>query len=194
MKIGIVSYHTENLQPLADYTWPNKVEYAERHGYDHFCKVTPLGSMQPAGGKIPAIKDYIDTHTDIDWVWWVDTDTLITNFNIKVEEQLDKNYDFIISTDGNGINSGSFFLRNNDNGRAFIDHLLNVYNDFENRYGMLGEQESIAQSYNMPEWKPDKLGERGWWEPGDFLVHWPGSSLETRLSRQIPHYQPLIIK
>jgi hypothetical protein len=48
------------------------------------------------------------------------------------------------------------------------------------------------------QWQPgfgvDKLGERAWWEPGDTVVHWPGSSLQTRLGRQIPYYMPKVIK
>ena len=47
-------------------------------------------------------------------------------------------------------------------------------------------------------WQPgfglDKLGGRAWWEPGDFMVHWPGSSMETRLGRHIPYYFNKVIK
>lgn len=217
---AIVSFHTDNYRPMTDHTWPNKVEYAQRHGYDYFCVETPQGQHYGPSGKIPTIKQYMDTHPDTEWIMWVDSDTLITNYTIKIEDLIDNDYHFIVSTDGNGINTGIFFIKNSPEMNKFIDYLLEVYVEFENKYQFMGEQESIAQSYEKPEWghmmklipqhlinchdcwpngwepgfSHDKFGNRSWWEAGDFIIHWPGSSLETRVNRQLPYYLPKVIK
>lgn len=217
---AIVSVHTPNYQSLADYTWTNKVEYAERHGYRHYCKTDNFTAKYAPGEKIPLVKKYLVDNPDVEWVMWVDTDTLITNFNTKLEDLVDEKYHIIISTDGNGVNSGIFFMRNSPECHAYIDWMLEVYPEYENKYTFWAEQDTLNASLDMPEWnhlikvipqylinchdcwpnqwKPgfayDKLGNRSWWLPGDFIIHWPGSTLETRLQRQIPYYLPRIIK
>lgn len=217
---AVVSLHTPNFQPLADYTWPNKIEYAERHGYKHYCKTDGF-TTHPSGEKIPLIKQYLTDNPDVEWVMWIDTDTLITNFNTKIEDLIDDQYHFIIATDGNGINAGCFLMRNSPECHAYLDWTLSVYPEFEATHKFFAEQATMDASLNMPEWSPliklipqylvnshdcwpnqwkpeptwlDKFNNRSWWEPGDFLVHWPGSTLETRLTRQIPYYIPKVIK
>ena len=131
---------------------------------------------------------------------------------------IDPDYHFIIGTDGNGMNAGSFFLRNSPEGNAYLNWLIEMWPVYETHH--FYEQQAMIDSYDMPEWRSiiklepqhkfnshdcwpnsgevgfgvDKLGQRAWWEPGDAVVHWPGSSLEIRLGRQIPYYMPKVIK
>ena len=230
-KIAIVSLHTPNFQTLADYTWPNKVEYAERHGYRYFCKTDGFTFHWPSGEKFPMIKQYLLDNPDTEWVWWVDTDTLITDYTKRVEEFLDDDYHFIIGTDVDhnpesshnkdhrAVNAGSFFVRNSSEAHAYLDWMLSVYEEFEKEYGWWTEQRIIDASCNFSNlkltWKKyikicpqhwfnsfdceprrfarDLLGERANWEPGDFLVHWPGVGMDTRM-RLVGKYLNLITK
>ena len=196
------------------------VKYAERYGYKTFCKIDGfiLEKHAVGGEKLRLFKEYFTANPDIEWIWWLETDTLITNFTKKIEDVIDNDYHFIIGTDGNGMNAGSFFLRNSPEGNAYLDWLLEVWPQYENN--VFYEQQAMIDSYEMPEWNSlikvvpqkefnshdcwpnhfmpgfgyDKLGERAWWESGDFVVHWPGSSLRTRLERQVPFYMPKVIK
>jgi len=165
------------------------------------------------------IKDIMEVNLDVEWFWWVGCDTLITNFTVKLESFTDNDYHFIIATDGNGMNNDSCFFRNSPEGRQYLDHLIEVFPRYATHPFL--EQQAMIESYEIPEWKAitkivpqylfnahdcwpnqhqpeptwvDKYGNRSWWESGDFLVHWPGSSLETRLKRHIPHYMPKVIK
>lgn len=217
---AIISSHTPNYKLLADVTWTNKEEYAERHGYLTHCKTEGHNpNLQWSYDKLYFIKDIMEVNLDVEWFWWVGCDTLITNFTVKLESFTDNDYHFIIATDGNGMNNDSCFFRNSPEGRQYLDHLIEVFPQYANHPFL--EQQAMIESYEIPEWKAitkivpqylfnahdcwpnqhqpeptwvDKFGNRSWWESGDFLVHWPGSSLETRLKRHIPHYMPKVIK
>jgi hypothetical protein len=216
---AIISSHTPNYQPLADWTWPNKEEYAERHGYLAYCKTEGHDpGLKWNHDKLYFIRDCMEINPDVEWFWWLGSDTLITNFNIKLESITDDNYHFIIGTDGNDLNNDSCFFRNTPEGRRYVDFLIEEFPKYADHHFL--EQQAMIDSYKIPEWKSmikvveqhwfnshdcwpngwqpgygyDLLGGRAWWEPGDLLVHWPGSSLETRLNRHVPYYLPKIIK
>ena len=221
MTYAIISMHTPDYQPLADYTWTqNKLEYAERWGHKAHCMTDgfTLPKNEVGGEKIFLFRRYFDANPDVEWIWWLETDTYITNYTLDMREYCDNDYHFVIGTDGNGLNAGSFFLRNSPEGNAYLNWLIEQWPKYRTHY--FYEQQAMIDSLDMPEWRPlikvepqclfnshdcwpnhylpgfgyDKLGSRAWWEPGDFVVHWPGSSLETRLGRHIPHYLPKVIK
>lgn len=218
---SILSLHTPDYQVLANHTWDNnKVPYAAKHGYKTFCKTEGFTLPKNAigGEKLTLFREYFDANPDVEWIWWLETDALITNFSKKIEDVIDNNYHFIIATDGNGMNAGSFFLRNSKEGNDYLNWLITQWPNYMNHH--FYEQQAMIESYDMPEWRPiikleqqykfnahdcwpntylpgygyDKLGGRAWWEPGDWVVHWPGSSLETRMKRQIPYYMPRVQK
>ena len=230
-QIAIVSLHNANFQSLANLTWPNKVKYAERYGYQHYCKTDGFTFKWVSGEKFPMIKEYMLSNPDVEWIWWLDTDTMITDYTKCAEDYLDDNYHFIISTDVDhndepthdkdlySVNAGSFFIRNSPQGHAYLNWMLSVYEQFELEHGWWTEQRVIDASLTYPRLKQtwsnlikvcpqhqfnsfdcgtrkfarDLLGERADWEPGDFVVHWPGVGLDTKLKRAV-YYQTQIIK
>lgn len=126
MKNAITTLHTPwNYQELADLTNPNKQRYCDKHGYDfvpHFTNFDfdkyyvdenrPKGMANWHGGfeKIGLVLRLLKSGK-YDWVFWLGTDTLITNFDIKIEDVTDNNYHFIIANDCNEWNSDSFLAR-----------------------------------------------------------------------------------
>jgi hypothetical protein len=211
---AILSLHTPNYRRIADVTWPNKVEYAAKHGYQAYCKMDGFTLKYASGEKVPLIKEYFLAHPEVKWAWWLDADTLITNFHHRIEDHIDDRYHFIISSDIHGMNAGSFFIRNSLEGRTYINWMLAQYPVFETLYGFFAEQKCVEASYEIPAWKklikivPQKdfnsydlwpntglnQAPNSIWEPGDFVVHWPGSTMENRVHRHIPFYADKIIK
>ena len=217
---AIVSLHTSNYQVLANITWDkNKQEYANQHGYRTILKLDGFkGNMTIGYEKILFLQDCMRRYPEIEWFWWLGTDTMITNFNTRIEDTVDEKYHFIIGTDGNGMNADSFFVRNSEQGRAYIDWIAANQPHYDQHY--FREQQAMIESYDLADWHDiikiepqhkfnahdcwpngwlpgfgyDKLGGRAWWEPGDFVVHWPGSSMTTRLQRMVPHYMPKIVR
>ena len=112
MKNAITTLHTPwNYQELADLTNPNKQRYCDKHGYDfvpHFTNFDfdkyyvdenrPKGMANWHGGfeKIGLVLRLLKSGK-YDWVFWLGTDTLITNFDIKIEEVIDNDYHFIVA-------------------------------------------------------------------------------------------------
>ena len=206
--LSILSLCTPNYQVLANATWPNKVQYAWLNKYGYLCKNNNFTMKHASGEKLPFIRDYLNSNPSVEWVWWLDIDTIITNFHVRIEDRIDNTYHFIISKDLNGINAGSFFIRNSPEGRNFLDWMIEVYPLFEKETGFFAEQTVMESAMHIEKWKkitkivPQKsinsyhshlnswtqLGPDAIWERGDFVVHFPGTTMEQRLNHLVPMY------
>ena len=199
----IISLHDPGYQVLADVTWTqNKLLYAQKHGYAAECKTSNFkGGISIGYEKIWFIKELMETHPEYEWLWWTGTDTLVTNFNIKIEDRIDNDYHFIIATDCNGINADSFLIRNSPEGRNYINYIwdnhpkyepdvwkeqrciINSLDEFKDIIKIVPQRDMNAYNYDLyPECSPfDKGNNFGHWGPGDWLIHWPGTDLRKRL-------------
>jgi hypothetical protein len=102
-------------------------------GGDSLCgtKLVPKGPETPpeeiplGWGKIYAMQDIMKKCPETTWILNSDTDCMITNMNIKIEDILDKvadeNTHVIVPVDCNGINCGVLLIRNSPIGKAFLD-------------------------------------------------------------------------
>jgi hypothetical protein len=231
---ALISLHNEQYQPLGDKTWTaNKVEYAKHHGYAALCKTDNFKEGVGIGyQKIHFAKEVLETHPEYEWIWWTGTDTLITNFAVRLEDRVDNSYHFMISVDVNGLNADSFLVRNTPQGRGMIDSILALEEECSKHWDT--EQRAMAMvmgvpvpgetpwptspyvhlkegydsvvkilpqrfmnsfNYQLYHYKDhrDKLGIDGNWQPGDWLIHWPATSLEQRL-QLADFYQQHIFK
>jgi hypothetical protein len=231
---ALVELHDDKYQPLADLTWhQNKVLYAEQHGYKHFCRTDNFHEGSLIGyQKMWFLKDLMTEHPEIEWFWWTGTDTMIMNFSTRLEDRVNNAYHFMVCVDVNGINADSFLIRNTQEGRKFLDRILELEAECSQHWD--GEQRAVAVALGFPvtgeivgvaadrfeiknEWKGlvkilpqrymngfnyqlyhykdhrDSLGYDGNWNFGDWLIHWPATSLEYR--QQLYHfYKDHIIK
>jgi hypothetical protein len=202
---AVVSLNDEKYQPLADYTWnQNKQQYCERHGYEGINKTDNFVGGIPIGfEKIFFLKNLMEERRDLEWIWWTGSDAMITNHTIKIEDKIDPAYDLIIATDCNEINNDSFLIKNSDWGRAYMQSIIDVMPQYQKHY--FYEQQAMIESIPLPEnsgkikivpqrylnaykndlyphqSKYDLLGNDGTWQKGDWLIHWPGTSLDLRL-------------
>lgn len=219
MKIAMVSSYTDNLEELIQLTWyKNKKLYCEKHNYDYWLltrediidnnnnyicdKLTylPKTYFGMVYTKVKGLNNILHEHPEYDWLIWCDADTLITNFNIKIESFLDDNYHFIVSTDLNGINAGVFCIRNSQQGRKYINDMLEYRNYFIHEQDFIIKTHDVFKSiikivpqktfnsycfsdniYKEVKNTKDSLGEEGQWSPGDFLMHWAGTDTQQRL-------------
>lgn len=215
----LVSYYTANYQPLVDKTWfQNKIPYCEKHGYQHELRLCDdWKDMHSAQiDKMNILKDVIDRTEEDSWIWWTGADLMITNYQIKLEDLVDKNYHFIIASDFNGINADSFLLRNSEKGRQYLQMIIDklpiytywegeqglmkdTYDDYKNDVVKLVPQKTM-NSYNYalyrgryPEPLIDKLGTVGDWSVGDFVIQWPATSINFRV-QAFDYYSQFIIR
>lgn len=204
MKIAIASMYNEDFKELAKLTHiGNKVKYAEKHGYPISVKTNGFSIEENINfSKMRLILDMFNT--GIDWVFWLDADAMITNFDIKLESFIDNDYHFILTEDINGINAGSFFIRNSKEGREYFQHCLNdaptysriemydnkwMWDTYEQYKPIIKVvQQNRFNSYNYKFYKHysnrenwDDAYKNGNWNPGDFVIHWPGLHYNERL-------------
>ncbi len=207
MKFALVTAHNEAYQPLADITWnQNKKVYCEKWGYDALAMTT--GFKHPVQyisfERTRYIADLLESGK-YDWIHAVGCDTMITNFNIKLEDLIDNDFDFVIATDCYNINNDSFLARATDTTIKWLRNTVDLLDSYSNAkwldqsamidtIDMMGDRIKIVpqrtiNSYNydlypgsIPHvYKKDLLGNDGQWQSGDFLIHWPGIPLAQRL-------------
>lgn len=208
MKFAIVTAYTANYTPLTEITWDqNKVPYAQRHGYDTFALTEGFKYPLKHIGfqRLEYVVELLKTN-NYDWIYVCGSDTMITNFTIKLEDLVDDEYDFIISVDCLNLNNDSFLVRNTPLAVKWLEHICALRETYADAKWY--EQSAMIDTIDMMEdkikivpqrffnsydyWqypqdyqphidKRDILGNDGQWQPGDFLIHWPGLSLEKRI-------------
>jgi hypothetical protein len=203
--ITLLSAGDLNYKPLAAITWfQNKVNYCNKHNYSGCYGEYEFRGIPHGFEKIMLIKHLFSTK-NISWLWWTGCDSMITNFNVKLEDIIDENYHFIIGVDLNGMNADSFLIRNSKEGNEYLDMILSRMNSYLNPMGMY-EQQIMWETYEeykgiikqvpqrtfnsydysylpWPAPQLDKLGNDGNWVKGDFLIQWPAMQLHDRIAR-----------
>jgi hypothetical protein len=199
---AIVSMYNEPHADLGAVAWPNKVAYAEKHGYGTYLKTDDFNNpISIQFEKHIMMLELMELNPDLDWVWWLDNDAMITNFDIKLENIVDPDYHVIMTTDVATMNGGCFIVRNSEQGREWLKFMLYIgqkeYAD--NRWP---DQQPMADFYykyrdivkivpqrtmNSYDYKIygvdgiDQCGESGQWYPGDFVIHFPALPNTTRI-------------
>lgn len=210
MKIVFTTLHTDNYQSLADITLEqNKRKYCELHGYPLVTMTDGWLYERKAIGfdKITLIRDALKKYPDTDWIFFSESDAMITNFKIKLEQFTDERFHFILPADINGTNCGNFMLRNSEIGLAFLNSIEcagSIYKNhpmYENQYiqdcvtGTFWRSvikvvpQRLFNSYDyttMPKYAhvehKDAIGVNGQWQSGDFMIHFPDKKLEERVN------------
>lgn len=87
MKIALLDCHNKHYELIAKLCNPSKVNYCEINGYDfiteNFDCIEPYGATW---ARIFALEKHIKKY---DWVFYLDTDVIITNPQIKIEDFID---------------------------------------------------------------------------------------------------------
>lgn len=201
-KLAIVSLYNDKHKALADHTWANKVQYAEKHKYVAVAKTSDFSTEQVHFDKFRHILDVMDNYPQVDWIWWLDNDAMITNFDIRAEDLADDNYHVVMGVDIAALNTGSFLVRNSLQARQWLEFLLekkehykndtkwfeqqaviDFYPKFQHLFKLIPQKLLNCYDYNMYGVDSiDLLGYDGQWYPDDFVIHWPGLKNEMRIN------------
>ena len=199
--LAIVSMFNEKHADLAAHSWTNKEQYAAKHSYQAVAKTSNFSREQIHFDKFSHILDVLNSDSNIDWVWWLDNDAMITNFDQRLEDLIDDNYHVIMGVDIASINTGSFLVRNSMQARQWLEFLLSkkgeykndtkwfeqqavidFYPKFQNIFKVIPQRLINSYDYQMYGVSPeDLLGYSGQWLPGDFVIHWPGLNNQVRI-------------
>jgi mannan polymerase II complex MNN10 subunit len=193
--IVFTTLHNDEFKLLADLTLPNKKTYCEKHNYPLIINTDNWHNIPIGFEKAYLIKDAFDTFPDCEWVFFSECDTLITNMDIKLEDII-KNEEkhFVITTDINGINAGSFFIKNSHEGNEFLQDMFNGIGKFNHEQEFIIDSFFISRKHHnkislypqrkfnsyIHNWN-DLFGNNGQWQENDFIIHFPGIAYTVRL-------------
>jgi len=215
-KIGLLNVYDQNYQSLADITIQNKKDYCDLHGYEFI----DFSIAKNNTGKHVAFSKFyaaLKKMYNYDWIFYNDLDSLIMNYNIKLESFIDNNYDMIVSYDINGLNSGQWFVKNSPWAHSFMKKVFcrDEFNEFGgwadqiafcNTWLYSGEAmqktkvvpQKLFNSYLYETFGKNDEGDSPYWpqgqfQKGDFCLHFCGMPHDMRES-YIKQYLPMVIK
>jgi hypothetical protein len=112
--------HNKNIQ-----------EYCNLHNYTYIFKNSYENKLNLPiyWKKIQLVKDLIENN-NFEYVIWMDSDTLIIDKSLKIEDILYNKYSIYMGKDMNSkfnLNAGVFIIKNDDIGVSFLNECINVY-------------------------------------------------------------------
>lgn len=214
MKIALLTFYSPHYQKVADLTLPDKDAYCVKNSYQHIVKIGPYRdeNLYYAIDRLIYLYDILfKEQNDIDAIWILNVQSLITNYNKKIEDLLDTKHDFYISPDVGGLNAGSFIVKKSDWLKLWLEEVIKLAPNVNHCHW---EQTAISRlsgddrfkekieilkqndinSYNYPYYAPNwNENTPGHWKSGDLAISFPGISFERRLEI-IPEWLQKVIK
>ena len=217
MVMAVATMHDQGYAYLSPLTWDmNGLKYCEAWDYPYVV-VSDCEGLPPGFAKIDHMLAICNENPEVEWIFWKDCDSLITNFSTRIEDIVDNDYHAMLCTYWNGINAGMMMVRNSEQGRGWLQMIMDHLPTHRNH--SWAEQQVMIETYEAnkhivklvpqrtfnaacfsdgchveaPRPPLDCLGTSGQWEPGDFAMHWPGQHPMKRVElarKYIPQVIP----
>lgn len=215
MKLCVATYATGGFAPICDITDPNKQEYCLRHGYGF-----ERNHDESFNTGFPFF-DRHRWHRSLmsggawDWFYFLDADAIFTNLKLKLEDLIRPDDHLIFPIDAIMVQAGGFLARNSEPAGRFFSALIQrqahpsqsdqiemeaiipQFREFVRiipqrtlgsydyaYYPHLGEKYALRQ---------DRDGNDGQWQPGDFVFHCPGMTMEQKAETLRYHLNLVVV-
>jgi hypothetical protein len=179
---------------IRDLVLPHRIEYCKRHGYQHWYHYgfDYEEDVYYAVQRLIYVYDrFLDGRADVAWV--LNLAAVITD----PARPIPISRGVTITRDPNGLNAGSMILHRSDELLRWLDYIIE---ESINSTHVFYEQHAIQKGERSPQWSAlynillwptinqYSYREYGWsvddpknWEPGDFVIHFPGLPLSRRI-------------
>ena len=183
-RLAVLHLHTPNISSYGDVSLRSKIAYANKWGFSVVAFGDVLdGGRPPVWSKIRMCQSALE---NFDWVWWLDADAVITNFDSDIRSRCLVDSDLLIARDQNDINAGSFLLQKGPATQAFLAAVCDRTDCLRHRWQ---EQEAmrrlLVSGYPLRVGYVDKREINSYpsdWCKGDLVIHLPDCSYrEERL-------------
>jgi len=171
--------------PWAEQTIPNTIKYCKRHGYSFFIINAPYHEvLEISRLAIPLLDAF-------NFVWCIDSDVVITNHDIKIEDlQVGKGLNICHEGlwDGVKYNCGSV-IYHGEEGKKILKLIAEAKPNWERmmffwqqwlnqKIGNDTEITNLCNIHPIGAFNSCHSGEKNNWKEGDFVYHpcgaWPG--------------------
>ena len=210
LKLTVLTLVSKECLDVALETVQSNVSYCLKSGYSHNLRFLDEDfSTKKPYETTERMYAAFRTLQDCNWLWFLDADALVTNHRLRATDLISGDFDLVISQDCNGINNGSFFIRNC---RQSLNFLRDVCDTMVARG--VADQEAMALNLGKVEhrWRLAELSPRepelrvriapqeefnsypgyaedygmperveGLWRPGHFVAHLPGMAESRRM-------------
>uniref|UniRef100_A0A7S2WSY7 Uncharacterized protein n=1 Tax=Mucochytrium quahogii TaxID=96639 RepID=A0A7S2WSY7_9STRA len=111
LKIALLTFEYKMDPDVVRESRDNQRRYAQKHGYTYLVTDQLVDtSLRPAPwSKFPIIKRFLPEY---DFIVWLDTDALIANYTVKIEDVVNGKSNLFFAEDESQLNSGVFIIRN----------------------------------------------------------------------------------
>lgn len=171
----------------------NRSSYCARHGYDFWARKHSSSELKRVQGE--RVKYWLESFPVCDWLFFMGTDTVITNPSIKLETiiSIHPDADLIIGRDVNGINNDVFLARSCKATSDFFCLIRDCWEQFPHEQAAMEhhlfrtEMKPVVVDQrvmnSMPYWKYGYENDGGGsWKPGDFVFHAAGMPVQDKLT------------
>lgn len=201
MNIGLLTFYLSNYQELANLIVPERRKYCEKHDYENLVVVGPYKEKDwyYAYDRLVFVRDYLDSNKNMEFIFVLNIQSVITNFTKKITDFTDDTYDCWVTKDVGGINCGSMIFRNSDWTKKWLDFIISKEPEYRN--DCWHEQRCFQHNWMEPKWAhkinllpqnsinsylytwfpPWNEKTSGHWKSGDFILSMPGTDLKRRL-------------
>jgi hypothetical protein len=121
--IHLLTGWSKEYEPLADITFPGKVLYASKHGYQIKWFTHTNEKTMPWNRPLQWLTA-LQSIGENDWLFFTGCDAAITNSGIKLESLIDDSKDLIASTDYSDLQGDSMLIRNSERTRRWLGRVL----------------------------------------------------------------------
>lgn len=157
----------------------NKQKWCEHNNIPCFLYDEKHYEQHPKWDKLTRVIDILE-RGESDWVLWMDCDAVFSNFTITNKEELfDRNYDMITSKDNNGINLGTFLVKNSSikllKDMYSMKHIVDIKGGHKDQQALklIMQKQSVSIKYvpqrYMNSFYMNRNGDQ--WQQGDWIMH-----------------------
>jgi len=128
MKIAVFQFYTSNVA-CGHYSETINEKYCNEKGYTYVCEKdnskinTIVEGRSLHWGKVKLVQEVLNNN-DFDYILFLDADAIISDFNQRIEDFIDSEYDMIFAEDighHSSMNTGVFLSRNSEWTKNFFN-------------------------------------------------------------------------
>lgn len=149
MKLAILDCHDQTYENIFKLCKKSKLKYCAIHNYEFIeFKFSNIKEYGPTWGRVFGIKENLK---NFDYIFYLDTDILLTNFDFKISDIIDNDYEIIVGRmpdyvtgELNHISTSAILIKNSEWSFNFLNLWLKQTQFINKPYHAKKEHENLS--------------------------------------------------